>query len=119
MFYENLQILCHSHGITLTTLAKDLGLSSGNLSKWKNGGHPRADTAQKIAAYFHVSLDALFSDGSSPSEPPIQMNDIQYALYHETADLSEDTLNRILEFARFAKAEEQKRTRSEKGPKES
>ena len=47
------------------------------------------------------------------------MNDIQYALYHETADLSEDTLNRILEFARFAKAEEQKRTRSEKGPKES
>ena len=103
MFYENLQNLCHSHGITLTTLAKDLGLS----------------TAQKIAAYFHVSLDALFSDGSSPSEPPIQMNDIQYALYHETADLSEDTLNRILEFARFAKAEEQKRTRSEKDPKES
>ena len=100
MFYENLQSLCHSHGITLTTLAKDLG-------------------AQKIAAYFHVSLDALFSDGSSPSEPPIQMNDIQYALYHETADLSEDTLNRILEFARFAKAEEQKRTRSEKDPKES
>ena len=47
------------------------------------------------------------------------MNDIQYALYHETADLSEDTLNRILEFARFAKAEEQKRTRSEKDPKES
>ena len=45
--------------------------------------------------------------------------DIQYALYHETADLSEDTLNRILEFARFAKAEEQKRTRSEKDPKES
>ena len=38
MFYENLQNLCHSHGITLTTLAKDLGLSSGNLSKWKNGG---------------------------------------------------------------------------------
>ena len=107
MFYENLQNLCHSHGIALTTLAKDLGLSSGNLSKWKNGGRPRADTAQKIAAYFHVSLDALFSDGSSPSEPPVQMNDIQYALY------------RILELVRFAKAEEQKRTRSEKDPKES
>ena len=38
----------------------------------------------------------------------LKMNDIQYALYHETADVSDETLSRILEFARFAKEQEKK-----------
>ena len=60
MFYENLQNLCHSHGITLTTLAKDLGLSSGNLSKWKNGGHPpgrhRPENRRLLSRFFGCSF---------------------------------------------------------------
>ena len=115
MFYEKLQSFCKKKGITLSTLIRDLGLSSGNLSKWKKGGRPRAATAQKIASYLGVSLDSLFQDefpAASVEEtapPPQKLTETQYALYHETADVSEDTLSRILEFARFAKAEEEKR----------
>ena len=115
LFYEKLQILCKKRGITLSSLVRDLGLSSGNLSKWKKGGRPRAATAQKIAGYLGVSLDSLFQDEVAPVPaegavpPPLKLTEIQYALYHETAGVSEDTLSRILEFARFAKAEEDKR----------
>ena len=107
MFYEKLQLLCQERGITPSALAKELGLSTGNLSKWKNGGRPRADTVQKIASYLNVSMDALLQD-----EAPQTLSDIQYALYHETAGVSAETLNRILEFARFAKAEEIKRSQT-------
>lgn len=112
MFYEKLQYYCKKRGVVLTNLIKELGLSTGNLSKWKSGGRPRAATGKKIADYLEVSLDDLFSDAppeKALNHPALEMNDIQYALYHETADVSEDTLSRILEFARFAKAEEEKR----------
>ena len=117
MFYEKLQVLCQERGIPPSALAKELGLSTGNLSKWKNGRRPRADTARKIAAYLNVSLDSLLQD-APPADPapPLKLNDIQYALYHETAGVSDETLNRILEFARFAKAEEIKRSQAADSP---
>lgn len=59
MFYENLLEICKIKNISVTNLIAELGLSSGNLSKWKSGGKPRSDTLIKIterlgvpAAYF-------------------------------------------------------------------
>ena len=104
MFYDRLCSLCREKGISVTNMVKDLGPSSGNLSKWKNGGAPRADTLQKLADYLGVTADTLLYDNPSG----LKMNDIQYALYHETADVSDETLSRILEFARFAKEQEKK-----------
>ena len=108
MFYENLRILCAKKGISVTALVKALGLSNGNLSKWKNGGRPRADTAQKIADYLGIKLDELFKEGGE-EEARERYSEIRYALYHETADMSDDTLERVLEFARFAKAQEKRK----------
>ncbi|MGI5894256.1 MAG: helix-turn-helix domain-containing protein [Candidatus Merdivicinus sp.] len=105
MFYDKLCSICHEKGISVTNMVKELGLSSGNLSKWKNGGAPRSDTLQKIANYLGVSTDTLLKEGYSQ----LGMSDIQYALYHETADVSEETLSKILEFARFAKEQEKKK----------
>ena len=105
MFYDRLCAICRQKKLPVTNLVKDLGLSSGNLSKWKNGGQPRAGTLQKIADYLEVTTDSLLCNELDSS----RMTDIQYALYHETADVSEETLSRILEFARFAKEQEKKR----------
>ncbi|HIV18847.1 MAG TPA: helix-turn-helix transcriptional regulator [Candidatus Merdivicinus intestinigallinarum] len=104
MFYDRLCALCKDRGISITNMVKELGLSSGNLSKWKNGGAPRSDTLQKLADYLGVTADVLLYDNPTG----LKMNDIQYALYHETTDVSDETLSRILEFARFAKEQEKK-----------
>lgn len=108
MFYQNLQFLCTQKGKTVSGLVKELGLSSGNLSKWKNGGQPRSDTAQRIADYLEVTIDTLFREDGRDI-PNVEKDDIRYALYHETADMSEDTLAKVLEFARFAKEQEKKK----------
>ena len=105
VFYDRLVAICREKKIPVTNLVRELGLSSGNLSKWKNGGAPRAGTLQKIADYLGVTTDSLLGNDPDLS----RMSGIQYALYHETADVSEETLSRILEFARFAKEQEKKR----------
>lgn len=105
VFYDKLCEICREKNISVTNMVKELGLSSGNLSKWKSGGSPRADTLQKIASYLGVTTDTLLKGRLETSE----MSDIQYALYHETAGVSEETLSKILEFARFAKEQEKKK----------
>ena len=63
MFYENLQTLCKDRGISVTKLLKELGMSSGNISKWSSKGYiPRSDTLKKFADYFDVPTDYFLSD---------------------------------------------------------
>lgn len=59
MFYENLKALCKAKGTTLSKVMQEIGLSSGNLSKWKSGGMPRSDTLSKIADCLNVSVNDL------------------------------------------------------------
>lgn len=59
MFYERLKRLCDEKGTTLTNVIKELGMSSGNLSKWKNGKTPKSDTVSALSEYFSVSSDYL------------------------------------------------------------
>ena len=60
MFYYKLLQLCKQKNITITALVGELGMSTGNLSKWKNGGVPKMDTVTKFAEYFSVSTDYFF-----------------------------------------------------------
>lgn len=59
MFYDRLKELCKERGVSLTNVAKELGMSSGNLSKWKNGGVPRGKSLTALSEYFGVSADYL------------------------------------------------------------
>ena len=59
MFYERLKGLCDEKGTTLTNVIKELGMSSGNLSKWKSGKTPKSDTVSALAEYFGVTSDYL------------------------------------------------------------
>lgn len=63
MFYEKFLYLCHNKGISPTKfLTEYLGMSSGNLTKWKDGATPKANTIKKIASYFDVSSDFLIGE---------------------------------------------------------
>lgn len=69
MFYDNLYRVCNEKNIKVTTFVEELGLSSGNLSKWKNGGKPRSDTIIKIAEKLGVSVNYLLGeDSADPKE---------------------------------------------------
>ena len=63
MFWENFIKLCSKRNIKPNPLAKELGISSGAVTKWKKEGTiPNRVTLQKIADYFDVTVDYLLND---------------------------------------------------------
>ncbi len=59
MFWERFYSLCLRNGKRPNPVGKEIGLSSGIISKWKNGGIPNGETLMKLARYFNVSTDYL------------------------------------------------------------
>ena len=54
MFWENFYGLCHSKQMSPNGVAKEIGISSGAITAWKQGKVPHHDTLIKIANYFGV-----------------------------------------------------------------
>lgn len=69
MFYDNVLKLCEARGVKITNVITELGFSQGNLSNWKNGRIPRADSIRKLADYFGVPVDVLIYGDSAASNP--------------------------------------------------
>lgn len=69
MFWEIFLTLCEQHNIKPNPLAKQLGISSGAVTSWKNGKVPHHSTLIKIANYFGVSVDYLLgkTDEAAPA----------------------------------------------------
>ena len=65
--YNRIQELCKSKGIKGGKMCVDLGLSKSLMTKLKSDASKtiNADTAQKIASYFNVSVGYLL--GESPT----------------------------------------------------
>lgn len=61
-FYEKLQELSKSRGLTQEELAEALYVSRTAVSKWESGrGYPSIDSLKDISSYFSVSIDELLS----------------------------------------------------------
>lgn len=67
MFYERLQNLCSENNITITKLVESLGLSKGNIFKWRSGTVPKSDTLKLIADRFNVSMEYLIGSEDTPT----------------------------------------------------
>ncbi len=74
MFWERFYGLCLKRGKKPNPVGKEIGLSSGIISKWKAGGIPNGETLMKLSRYFDVSIDYLL--GLSP-QIEIQETDVE------------------------------------------
>lgn len=75
MFWERFNELCTEHHTKPNPVVKELGISSGIITKWKNGSLPNSDTLLKIADYFNVSADYLL--GRSDHPVSVAVGDVQ------------------------------------------
>lgn len=66
--YERIQELCKSKGVTGSRMCLELGLSKSTLSDIKSGRKKGISTAtaQKIAAYFDVTVGYLLGEEEMP-----------------------------------------------------
>lgn len=62
MFVENLERLADERRMSLSGVAKALGMSNNAATKWRNGSVPNGQNLQKIADYFGVSIEDLLKD---------------------------------------------------------
>lgn len=66
MFWKIYNALCAQEGLSANAIAKKLNISSGTLTKWKNGTIPQNATLKKIAQYFNVSVEYLKGEEEAP-----------------------------------------------------
>ncbi len=90
MFWERFYSLCLRNGKRPNPVGKEIGLSSGIISKWKHGGIPNGETLMKLAKYFNVSTDYLL--GISPY---IQINGEYVAMEYTDIELKKQIANNI------------------------
>lgn len=67
-FYSRFEQLCNDRGVTPTQAARDNGISQPAVAMWKKrNSTPQANTVQKLADYFGVSVDCLLNgEGKAP-----------------------------------------------------
>lgn len=83
MFWEIFFRLCSQRGKSPNAVAKELKISSGSITNWKNGTIPNNSALLKLANYFNVSVDYLLGkEDSRPEEPTQDLTAIDHGKIH-------------------------------------
>lgn len=106
MFSKRLKGLRKKMGLTQQTFAAKLGISNGTVGNWESGNRiPDSNMLKRLSEFFGVSIDYLLGNSDCENIPDEQMSDIEYALYGEIHDLSDEEKQRIIDFVKFTKSQ--------------
>ena len=100
--YETIENLCQSKGIRPGRLCDELGLSRGLMTDLKMGRKKgvNAETAQKIAGFFGVSVGYLLGQEGSDSVQDI-LDEVDVAFYGEFKELTEEQKETVRDMVRL------------------
>ena len=105
--YENIQNLCQSQGMRPGRLCDELGISRGLMTDLKMGRKKgvSAQTAQKIAAYFGVSVGYLLGQEGSEAVPADHnrdvLDEVDVAFYGDFKELDEAQKEAVRDMVRL------------------
>lgn len=111
MFYEILVRLCAEKGTTPTSMVKELGISGGSVTWWKQGKIPHAPTLKKIADYFGVTVEYLLGkeEKEAKKENPSVEEEFKIALFGGKENVSEEKWDQIMNYAKFLIEQDKKK----------
>ena len=100
--YEILYSLCKERGIKGGRMCTDLGISKSLMTDLKSGRKKgvNAETAQKIANYFNVSVGYLLGEEDEKKEQPIENDELsekRKAIIDFAMSVPEDKAEMILQ----------------------
>lgn len=108
--YETLSMLCASRGITGAQMCRDLGMSKSLITDLKSGRKKgvNAQTAQKIANYFGVSVGYLLGEETenvpATNDRHVTDEDIKFALFGGSGDITDAMYEEVKSFAAYIKS---------------
>ena len=100
--YESILSLCERDGIRPGRLCDELGISRGLMTDLKMGRKKSvsAETAQKIASFFGVSVGVLLGQEDADTAP-IDLNQVDIAFYGEYKELTEEDKETVRDMVRL------------------
>lgn len=111
--YNTLADLCAARGITGYRLCKDIGIQPSIMTDLKSGRKKglSAETADKIATYFNVSVSYLLGKEkeklpATPQGIDEQLDGIDFALLGKVKDLSDAQKRDVLKFVEFLESKD-------------
>ena len=102
MFWASFANLCREGGKTPNAVAKELNISSGSITAWKNGTEPRSGTVKKIADYFGVSVSDLLGEEKKPA-PEGELSEERREVLSMIDGMSDKELIRLKQLIKIAK----------------
>ena len=103
--YESILQLCERDGIRPGRLCDELGISRGLMTDLKMGRKKgvNAETAQKIASFFGVSVGHLLGiEGSDAvNENTVNLEQVDVAFYGDFKELSEEEKETVRDMVRI------------------
>ncbi len=115
--YDRIAALCEANNIKPGRLCAELGFSRGLMTDLKMGRKKgvSAETAQKIASYFHVTVGYLLGQQDAPAAEPAGTPDIldqvDVAFYGDFKELNEEEKEAVRDMVRIMR---QRRTELKK-----
>jgi transcriptional regulator with XRE-family HTH domain len=104
MFWERFYQLCEYNGFKPNPLGKSLGISSGSLTKWKNGGIPNGDSLIKIADHLNCSVDYLLGRTDIVNYTPVaDAGDDKYMgiMIENTRKLNDAGMEELVKYSEY------------------
>lgn len=119
--YETISLLCQRSQIRPGRLCDELGLSRGLMTDLKMGRKKtiNAETAQKIAGYFGVSVGYLLGQEGSEPVPTSQsagqgdiLDDVDVAFYGDFKELDEEQKEAVRDMVRLMRQRREAKQRT-------
>lgn len=115
--YHVLSKLCNDKGISGYRMCKDVGIQPSIMTDLKMGRRSsvKAETANRIAEYFNVSVAYLLGEVEKP--PALTMkntrnindDDLMFALWGDSDDIDKDDLEDVKRYAAFLRDRKKKK----------
>ena len=109
--YKTIDKLLEERNITGTKLCADLGMSRSFLTELRKGRTIglNAETAQRIANYFGVSIEYLLTgteNAPTPKDERVSDEDIKFALFGGDGEITDEMFEEVKQFAQFIRERE-------------
>ena len=105
-FGTQLRLARKRKGLTQKDLADAVGARHNTVSNWEAGrNQPEPDTVRALCALLEVDSNYFYETEAVES----QLSDIEFALFGEVRELSDQDEQDVLDFIRFKKAMREKR----------
>ena len=108
-FFDQFVALCKAKGVSPNFVAREIGVSSGSVTAWKQGTLPRSATLSKIADYFCVSTDYLLGNEKAPANDgthSVRDEEIKFALFGGSGEITDEMYEEVKRFAAYIKQRE-------------